>query len=58
MGEEFITFGNIEIEKQKFHYRKSPISIYDEDINKTVISNKVAFGKKGFKYFIGYKNEK
>ena len=26
------------------------------DINKIVVSNKVSFGKKGFKYFIGYKD--
>ena len=28
------------------------------DINKIVVSNKVSFGKKGFKYFIGYKDAK
>ena len=28
------------------------------DINKIVVSNKVSFGKKGFRYFIGYKDVK
>ena len=28
------------------------------DIDKIVVSNKVSFGKKGFKYFIGYKDGK
>ena len=28
------------------HYRKSPISKYDVDIKKIVVSNKVSFGKK------------
>ena len=28
------------------------------DINKIVVSNKVYFGKKDFKYFIGYKDAK
>ena len=28
-----IKFGDIEIEKQKFHQRKTPISIRDIDIN-------------------------
>ena len=28
------------------------------DINKTVVSNKVSFGKKGFKYFINYRDAK
>ena len=35
-----------------------PISIKIIDINKIVASNKVSFGKKGFKYFIGYKDIK
>ena len=26
------------------------------DINKIVVSHKVPFGKKGFKYFIGFKD--
>ena len=39
-------FGDIEIQKQKFHRRKGPISIKNIDINKIVVSNKVYFGKK------------
>ena len=58
MDIEFLTFTDIEIGKPKFHYPKSPISICDVDINKIVVSDKVHFGKKGFKYFIGYKNDK
>ena len=53
-----IKFGNIEIGKQKFHQLKRPISINNIDINKIVVSNKVSFGKKGLKYFIGYKDAK
>ena len=34
------------------------MSIKSIDINKIVVSNKVSFGKKGFKYFIGYKGAK
>ena len=56
--EKVIKFGDIEIEKQKFHQHKEPISIKNIDINKIVVSNKVSFGKKGFKYFIGYKDDK
>ena len=48
-----IAFGDRDITKHKFHYHKNLIPITDEDITK--ISNKVSFGKKGFKYFIGYK---
>ena len=36
----------------------SPILIDNTDINKIVISNKVFFHKKHFKYFIGYKDTK
>ena len=56
MEKAIIKFGDTEIEKQKFHQHKIPISIKNIDINKTVVSNKFAFGKKGFKYFIGHKD--
>ena len=56
--EKTITFGDIKIKKQKFHQIKGLISIENIDINKIVLSNKVPFGKKGFKYFIGYKDVK
>ena len=58
MKRSIIKFGDIEIKKQKFHQHKKPISIKNIDINKIVVSNKVSFGKKGFKYFIGYKDAK
>ena len=58
MEKAITNFGNIEIEKQKFHQHKRPITIKRIDINKIVVSNKVSFGKKGFKYFIGYKDAK
>ena len=53
-----IKFGDIEIEKHKFHEHKSPISIENVDINEIVVPNKVTFGKKGFRYFIVYKDAK
>ena len=59
MGEEIIMLSDIEIEKQKFHTHKNLISIYEVNIDRILVSNKVLFGKKGFKYFLGYKeNEK
>ena len=58
MEKTVIELGDIEMEKQIFHQHKRPISIKDININKIVISNKVSFGKKGFKYFIGYKHAK
>ena len=55
METTLIKFGDIEIEKQKFHQHKRTISIKNIDINKIVVSNKITFGKKGFEYFTGYK---
>ena len=53
MSKEIKTFGNIVVKKQKFHQPKSPISIFDVNIGKIVVSNKVPFGKKKIKYFTG-----
>ena len=49
-------FSDIEIQKQKFHQHNGPIFIKNININKIVVSNKVSFGKKGFKYLIGYED--
>ena len=43
--EKVLKFGDIEIEKQKFHKHKEPISIKIIDINKITVSNKISFGK-------------
>ena len=58
MEKTIINFGSIETEKQKSHQYKRPISIKNIDINKIAVSNKASFGKKGFKYFTGYKDAK
>ena len=39
-----IKFGDIEIEKQKLHQHKRPISRKNIDFNKIVVSDKVSFG--------------
>ena len=49
---------DIKIPKQKFHQHKRPISMKSVDIDKIVVSNKVPFGEKEFKYFIGYRDTK
>ena len=57
MEKTIIKFEDIEIKKEKFHQHKRPISIKKNiHINKIVLSNKVSFGQKGFKCFIGFKN--
>ena len=58
MDEKFIKFDNTESEKYKVHQYKRPISIDNIDVNKTVVSVRISFGKNGFKYFIGYKDAK
>ena len=58
MEKTIIKFGDIEIQNQKFHQHKGPILINNIDINKMLVSNKVSFGEKGLKYFIGYKDAK
>ena len=54
MGKEISTIGNIEIEKNTFYCYKSPIFLNDLDIDKVLVSNKISFGEKSYKYFIGY----
>ena len=58
MDKKIIKFDDTKIEEGKFHHYKNPISINDIYINDIVISNKLPFGKQGFKYFIGYKDNK
>ena len=58
MEKTVIKFSYTEIKKQKFHQHKRPISIKNIEINKMVLSNKVSSGKKGFRFFIGYKDAK
>ena len=55
---KIIKCGDIEIQKEKFHQHKRPISINNIDIHKIVVPNKVSFGKKESKYFIAYKDAK
>ena len=49
-----LRFDNIEIEKNKFQCHKTPIFLRDVDIEIVLVSNKISFGKKTYKYFIGY----
>ena len=57
MEKTIIKIGDTETEKQNFTSIKTYF-IKNIDINKIVVSNIVSSGKKGFKYFIGYKNAK
>ena len=54
MGKEILTFGDIETEKNKFYRHESPIFSEDVAIEKVLVSNKISFGEKNYKYFTGY----
>ena len=56
MGRKMLTLEDIEVKKSKLYHNKTPISAQDEDIEKVLVSNKISFGEKNFKYFIGYMN--
>ena len=54
MGKEILTFGDIEIEKNKFYCHKSPVPLNNLDTEKVLVSSKISFGEKNHKYFTGY----
>ena len=55
MSKKILTFGDIEIEKNKFYrYNNSIFSKKDVDTEKVLVSNKISFGSKNYIYFIGY----
>ena len=54
MGQEILMFSDIEIENSKFYRHKAPILLKDVDIEKVLVSNKISFGEKNYKYFISY----
>ena len=56
MVKTIMKFSNTEIGKHKSQQYKKPISIKNIDTNKIVVSNKIFFDKKAFKYFNGYKD--
>ena len=53
MNKKIFAFGDDKIEK----YSKYPIDTFIVDIHKIMVSKQVSFGKKGFKYLIGYKDD-
>ena len=54
MDKEILMFWDIEIEKNKFYFHKTPIFLKDVDIVKVLVSNKISSGEKNYKYFFGY----
>ena len=56
MDKEIITFGDIEIEKRKFHHCRNLILLGYVDIDSIQVSSIVSSSKKSQKCFIGYKD--
>ena len=54
IGKEILAFCHIEIEKNKFYRHKSLTFLKDVDIEKLLVSKRISFGEKNYKYFIGY----
>ena len=52
MVKKILTFGDIEIEKNRSYCYKSPIFLRDVDIESVLVSNKISSGEKI--HFIGY----
>ena len=57
MSKEVITFGNTEIEKQKFHYHKNLILLEDSELITYRYLVWFLLVKKIYKYFIGCKDD-
>ena len=45
---------NIKLNKKEFHKSKEPIDLLSVDLDQIVVSYKFKHNDKGFKYFIGY----
>ena len=57
MGKEILTFGDIEIDKNKIYGNKSPNFLKDVAIRKFIINQyltRFILLKKNYKYFLGY----
>ena len=57
INKEILVFGDSRTNKRKLHYPKNSILIDDIYVDKILISNKVFFVDKGYKYFIGCEDE-
>ena len=52
-----LSFDYIEISKGNFNYFKHPIDTKNINIDIILISKKVSFNRKGFRHFVGYKDD-
>ena len=57
MSKNTLKFDDIEVNTRKFHASKQPIALNLANGNQILISDKFEHSDKGFKYFIGYKDD-
>ena len=57
IDKEIIMYCDTEIENHEFHRDKNPIFLIDVNIDHIITSNRVYFGEKNSKYFIGVAHE-
>ena len=57
MSKKALKFVNVEVNKEKIHASKHPVALNLVNVNQMLISDKFEHSDKGFKYFIGYKDD-
>ena len=58
MSEKILKFNNIKINKKQFHKSKQAIDLDSVTTDKIVVSDKFKHSEEGYKYFIGYQEDK
>ena len=58
MSKITLKIDSTEVNKKEFHAFKQPIALSLVNVNQIVVSDKFEHSDKGFKYFIGYKDDK
>ena len=57
MSKKALKFVNVEVTKENIHASKHPVALNLVNVNQMLISDKFEHSDKGFKYFIGYKDD-
>ena len=57
MSEKILKFNNVKVNQKEFHKSKEAIDLDSVDTDKIVVSDKFKHSEKGFKYFIGYRED-
>ena len=58
MSEKTLKFNNIRFKKREFQKSKQPINLMSVNVDQIVVSEKFKHSDEGYKYFIGYQEDK